>query len=77
MLLSMLAVTVMPGVFVTPPSGQVSKPCIRGSNISRIERSEPRSNAGAMVMAVMAGVMVAIASPASSWAEDAAPAAAH
>ena len=68
MLLSMLAVTVMPGVFVTPPSGQVSKPCIRVSNISRMERSEPPSNAGTMLMAVVAGVMVAVVSPASSWA---------
>ncbi|CAE7748382.1 Disp1 [Symbiodinium pilosum] len=68
MLLSMLALTVMPGVFVTPPSGQVSKPCIRGSNISRMQRSEPPSNAGTMLMAVMAGVMVAVVSPASSWA---------
>ena len=66
LVLSAVVLATLGGVFVMPPARPVSAPC--RSSGSKIERSEPPSNAGAVLMAVLAGLMVGIASPASSWA---------
>ncbi|CAE6919462.1 nrc-2 [Symbiodinium sp. CCMP2592] len=62
--LAVLALAFVGVAFVAPPL-RVSTP--RGLP-DKLDRAEPPSDAGAVVMGVLAGVMVALAVPASSWA---------
>eukprot|EP00439_Symbiodinium_sp_Y106_P013613 s2530_g1.t4 len=62
--LAVLALAFVGIAFVAPPL-RVSTP--RGLP-DKLDRAEPPSDAGAVVMGVLAGVMVGLAVPASSWA---------
>ena len=65
-LVAVLALAFVTVAFVVP-SARPSAPAPR-SLPSKLERPEPASDAGAVVMGVLAGLVVGLAVPAATWA---------
>mmetsp|Transcript_48841 Transcript_48841/g.91494 ORF Transcript_48841/g.91494 Transcript_48841/m.91494 type:complete len:166 (+) Transcript_48841:90-587(+) len=61
-----LAATYLSTEFVVPPSRRMLQP--RRCVPSKVESPEPSTDFGAVVMALVAGLAVGLAAPASSWA---------